>query len=187
MTKHHLVEAISSQTGISKRDLAQWIGTHHSILSRYLAGTRSLPLKAVQQLLFLHQQLADLPELLPAEPVETNTTDWKQQAADCSARLSNLQTRYAAVCLGWQTATKALQLLAALAADTVMLTPKKERWIAEQRYLAEKQAADNNLAARQRLQVQIILLQKEVELYEALAGNIKITPAGVENTVTSIS
>jgi hypothetical protein len=161
MTKQDLVEAISTQTGISKRDLAGWIGTDHSILSRYLSGTRSLPLRALQQLLFLHLQLADLPPL----PATTATTEadrpaWQQLAETCLQKRAVLEAQLVIMQQRWQAAAKALQLLATLAGDTVMLTPKKIRWIAEQRYQAEKVMAECNPAAQQKLAVQIALLQK---------------------------
>jgi hypothetical protein len=171
MTKKDLVDAIGTQTGISKRDLAEWIGTHHSILSRYLAGTRSLPLKAVQQLLFLHQYLADLPPLPSTHPTAENKMEWQKQAENCKQKISGLQTQYTLVLHNRQAAARALQLLATLAADTAMLTPKKQRWIEEQRYQAEKQLAENNLMAQQKLYMQIALLQKEMELCEMLVNN----------------
>lgn len=172
MTKKDLVEAISTQTGISKRDLARWIGTDQSILSRYLNGSRSLPLKALQQLLFLHQQLSDLPALPQESPAANSSADWQTSATACRQRLVVLQARYAAMQQVRNAAAKALQLLAALAEDVVMLTPKKERWIAEQCYLAGKLEAENNLKNQQKLWVQITLLQKEIELYESLANGV---------------
>ncbi len=168
MDKHQLVDTISTQTGISKRDLSLWIGTHHSILSRYLAGTRSLPLKAVQQLLFLHQYLSELPPLPPATPTAENKNEWQEQAQTCQQKLSSLQDRYAEMQLSWQAASKALQLLEVLFADTVTLTPQKQRWIEEQRYLAGKQLAENGVVAQKKLSIQIALLQKEIELCEGL-------------------
>lgn len=173
MTKQDLVDAISTQTGISKRDLAQWIGTHHSILSRYLIGARSLPLQAVQGLLFLYQQLSDLPPLPSAQPTEENKQQWKQRAADCREEWKALQGRYAAVQQNGQMAAKALQLLAELAADTVMLNPKKMRWLEEQRYQAEKLLAANDLAVQQKLVVQIALLEREAALYESLGNGVE--------------
>ena len=175
MTQQELVETICTQTGISKRDLARWIGTDHSVLCRYTAGTRTLPLKAMQQLLFLHQQLSDLPPLPADEPNEhSDKKEWQERASDCAARLKILQEKYKAMGLNREAAAKAQQLLDVLAADTIMLTAKKQRWIDEQRYQAEKLAADNNPAAQKKLLVQIGLIQKELEWYELLLTDSSI-------------
>ena len=170
MNKKDLTDTISLQTGISKRNLAQWIGVSHTLLSKYLTGSRSLPLPAVQGLLFLHQQLSDLPPLPPAIPTQQNKQAWQQQAANCREQVKAVQLRYAAVVQHGQIAARALLLLAGLAADTVMLNPKKRRWLEEQRYQADKLLRANDLAVQQKLAVQIALLQQEAALYEALAN-----------------
>jgi hypothetical protein len=175
MKAQSFVGQISEQTGISKRSLASLTGTHQSILVRFDAGTHSLPVKALPELVKLQEALnntvVDFAEPIPASE---DMADLQMQADWCTAQCYPLQKKLTAMKKAYQQAATTLALMAIYKKEDSTDT-KQQRWIEQQYYEANKKIAANNWAAQFKVSTEIALLQQEAGMCNAAIATANIT------------
>jgi hypothetical protein len=173
MKAQSFVGQISEQTGISKRSLASLTGTHQSILVRFDAGTHSLPVKALPELIKLQQALNNA-EIAEAMPTPEDIASLQEQANWCIAQCFPLQKKLSAMKKAYQQAATTLALMTIYKKEDITDT-KQQRWVEQQYYEANKKIAASNWAAQFKLSTEIALLQQEAGLCNtAIAAATKI-------------
>jgi transcriptional regulator with XRE-family HTH domain len=161
-----MVAFILDKMGISQRNLANFVGTAQSLISRSEAATRNIPPDANLQLINIYTLLSKLPPPSNAKPTTEEKAHCQQQAEWCLAQCHPLQKQLATMLTNYQQADTILQFLNADTTQHTALTDKKQRWIDEQRYQAEKKLAANGWQAQQQLQLKLALLQYEANWYQ---------------------
>jgi hypothetical protein len=174
MKAKSFVGQISEQTGISKRSLASLTGTHQSILVRFDAGTHSLPVKALPELVKLQQALNNT-DIAEAMPTPEDIATLQEQANWCIAQCYPLQKKLAAMKKTYQQASTTLALMAIYKKEDSSTNIKQQRWIEQQYYEANKKIAANNWAAQFKVSTEITLLQQEAGLSNAAIAAANIT------------
>jgi hypothetical protein len=165
MEKQSFIQSICSSTGMSKRSLAGFADTSPSILTRYDAGTRGLPVKALMPLVKIYSGLQAGQDYSGPAPSAEDITEIQAQATWCLAQCHPLQKKLAAMKLNYQQGMATLALLHTLAAEnSSTVTPKKQRWMDDQYYQARKKCRGNGWAAQTKLSTAISLLQFEAAM-----------------------
>jgi hypothetical protein len=142
-------------------------------LVRFDAGTHSLPVKALPELVKLQQALNNT-EIAEPKPSPEDITALQEQAAWCLAQCYPLQKKLAAMKKTYQQAATTLALLANYKKEDIT-DIKQQRWIEQQYYDANKKIAANNWAAQFKLSTEIALLQQEAGLCNAAIAAENIT------------
>jgi transcriptional regulator with XRE-family HTH domain len=156
-----IVQTILTKTGLSQRALARFLNTNDSVLSRYEAATRSMPVNTMLPLVHIQQLLTILPTPPPPSPSAEDIATLQQRAAYCTAQAAVLQQQLQNMQLQYIQAATLLQLIAALQADTTPKTEKQQRWLDEQQYQANKKIAQYGWLPQQQLLNSITLLTQE--------------------------
>jgi len=160
-----IVENILSRIGISQRSLASLVNTNHSLLSRYEAALGSLPVPVMLELANIYTQLVAQPTVPAPTPTAEHLSDMQRQATYCQAMAERAQQQLKTMQLQYQQAGALLQLVDTLDAAPEPKTVKRQRWIDELRYQANKKIAANGWLPQQQLQLKIQLLQTEMAFY----------------------
>jgi transcriptional regulator with XRE-family HTH domain len=161
-----MVAFILDKMGISQRNLANFVGTAQSLISRSEAATRNIPPDANIQLINIYTILSKLHPPSSAKPTEEEKAYCQQQAEWCLAQCHPLQKQLAAMQANYQQADTMPQFLNVYTEQHTALNDKKQRWVDEQRYQAEKKLAANGWLAQQQLQLKLALLQYEANWYQ---------------------
>lgn len=166
----NLAVEVMNSTGLSKLALAAFLQVDNSLLTRYEAGTRTLPAEAMLKLALLYK---NLPQAKPiaASPVAATTgqqQEAQQHAAYCQAKSVQLGRQLAQMRQAHEQAAQLLQLLAILVQQPGEATNKQKSWLDEQEYQAGKKLEKNNWLEQQKLEIKLVLLQQEAKLYSAL-------------------
>jgi hypothetical protein len=159
-----IVEYIIGRVGISLRALASFIDTNHSILSRYEAATRSMPVNTMLPLVHIQQILTTIPSPPPPSPSTEDIATMQQRAAYCTAQAAVLQLQLQNMQLQYTQATTLLQLVTILQAEPTTKTDKQQRWLVEQAYQANKKITQYGWLPQQQLLNSIALLTQEATM-----------------------
>jgi plasmid maintenance system antidote protein VapI len=166
MTDKLFITAFCKQTGLSKRNLASFVGTHQSILSHFETGSRNLSPDALVILAKLYKKASGIKQQMQAKPTLEDKIVRKEQANWCKVQCLPLQKKLNSMIENYQQASTALQLLDSLAKEVDSFTEKKKRWVEEQRYQANKKLQKNGWMEQKKLAIQIKLLVKEAALWQ---------------------
>jgi hypothetical protein len=172
MNKQNFIQHICHSTGLSKRSLAGYADASQSTLSRYGSGTRDLPIKAFLPLVKMHTELqASAAHAQPAA-TEEDIEEVKARAQWCLAQCYPLQKKLASMQLNYQQGIAMLGLLGTLSTENnADITPKKQRWMDDQYFIARKKCASNGWAAQTKITTAIALLQYEAAVLNTVAEN----------------
>jgi transcriptional regulator with XRE-family HTH domain len=161
---------IRTQTGLSQRQLAAFIGKEHTQLHRFESGERTPPADAMQKITLLLQAANQQEESAEPAPLnEAQKKEWQEQAFGCrvqAKKLGRMLQRMEKKALQCRTL---LQVLNVLEKRGGLIT-RQRRWIAEQRYQATGSFITCNDAEQTRLRIRIQLLEMEAELYDAASA-----------------
>lgn len=169
-----LLSSFMQHTGISFRNMGSFLELSPSLLNMHLGSTRSLPAQATlqlalaQQIIVANGQLAAKAAPGPQIMGDGDRAFVKQEAQWCMARCRPLQKKLDSMQQKYRQGAATIPLLNMLEKLPENQTPKKQRWIAEQRYQAEKKMKINNWLAKKKLEMAINLLQHEAALWEAV-------------------
>ncbi len=164
------IAAFCKQTGLSKRNLAAFVGTNQSVLSRFETGSRNLSPDALVTLAKLYKKASAIKVEMQASPTVDDKLFCKEQMRWCKVQCMPLQKKLAIMVENYRQGSTALLLLDAMAKETTALTEKKKRWMEEQRYQAHKKLAKNGWSAQQKLSLQIHLLETEAAFWQRKMG-----------------
>jgi transcriptional regulator with XRE-family HTH domain len=166
MTDKLFITAFCKQTGLSKRNLASFAGTHQSTLSLFETGQRNLAPDALVILAKLYKKASGIKHKMQAKPTFEDKILAKEQANWCKVQCLPLQKKLNSMIENYQQASTALQLLDSLAKEVDSFTEKKKRWVEEQRYHANKKLEKNGWMQQKKVAMQIELLLKEAALWQ---------------------
>jgi hypothetical protein len=170
MEKQSFIQSICSITGMSKRSLAGFVDASPSNLTRYDDGSRGLPAKFLLLLAKMYAELRAAAEHSGPAPSGEEITELQEQAAWCLAQCHPQQKKLEAMKLSYRQGRAVLALLDKLAAEnSSMVTPKKQRWMDEQYFVARKKCSANGWAAQTKLSTAIALLKYEAAMLKAEA------------------
>jgi transcriptional regulator with XRE-family HTH domain len=164
MSDKLFIAAFCKQTGLSKRNLAAFVGTDQSALSRFETGHRNLAPDALVLLAKLYKKASSIKQQMQPSPTPEDKQWRKQQAQWCQLQSKQLQKKLNTIIENYQQASTALQLLDTLTKEVGTFTEKKKRWVEEQRYQANKKLQKNGW-----LQQKKIAIQMQLHLQEAAA------------------
>jgi transcriptional regulator with XRE-family HTH domain len=164
------IAAFCKQTGLSKRNLAAFVGTDQSALSRFETGGRNLAPDALVMLANLYKKASTIKATMQARPTLEDKFFCKEQMQWCRVQSIPLQKKLAIIIENFQQASTALQVLDTLAKETTLKTEKKKRWLEEQRYQANKKWIKNGWMAQQKIRIQIHLLEMEATFWQKNAS-----------------
>ncbi len=163
---------LSKETGISQRQLAKWLQTDHSLLTRMAQGTRTLPsgplLKLVEAWKMLNEfPVPELQDSRHTQDVElfkrlANEWDWKANEKDKQIQYHQLKYRQG---------LRALQWLQTLKQTETPITPKMERWIAESIYQAQQKLQKHGPAVWMPLEIERDMLRMGVARLAELSSD----------------
>jgi hypothetical protein len=142
-------------------------------LVRFDAGTHSLPVKALPELIKLQQALNNA-EIAEATPTRADIAALQEQANWCIAQCFPLQKKLTAMKKAYQQAATTLALMTFYKKEDITDT-KQQRWVEQQYYEANKKMTANNWAAQFKLSTSITLLQQEAVLYSEAIEAATIT------------
>ncbi len=165
MANKSFITEFCRQTGLSKRNLAAFTGTHQSVLSRYESGSRNLPPEALVVLAKLYKKASSITKGTTAKAAVADRAAMKEEANWCRIQCLPLRKQLTAVKENYRQAATALQVLGYIK-EAGPFTGKKQRWLDEQGYQAEKKLAKNNFMVQQKLLVAISLLEHEALLWQ---------------------
>lgn len=155
------ITAFCKQTGLSKRNLAAFVGTHQSTLSHFETGYRNLSPDALVILAKLYKKASGIKQQMQDKPSFEDKMLAKEQTNWCKVQCLPLQKKLNSIIENYRQASTALQLLDTLAKEADSFTERKKRWVEEQRYQAGKKLQKNGWMQQKKLAVQIELLLKE--------------------------
>jgi hypothetical protein len=171
MEKETMIEHFCRLTGLSKRSLAAFLDTDQSLLSRVDSGGRSLPTNALLQMTALYKLATAGANSLAQAPPDPVTA--AEKTAWCITQCIPLYKQLHTTQENCRQAALALQLLETCEKADDQLPPKKQRWITEQRYQAQKKLQANGWLPQKQLTIKIALLQHEAQLWhESIEENI---------------
>jgi plasmid maintenance system antidote protein VapI len=160
-----LPESLVSLTGVTLQDLASYIEVNPSNLSRFIDNTRTLPALALIKMAEMFTFLHGLPTHEPLPLSTEERTQLQEMAANCEFKRKKLEMQLTKVQQRYAQGLRMLQLLPTLEAKPENATERRQRWLAEQQYQAEKSIKDNGLVLQKKLTVSIALLQQEADAY----------------------
>jgi transcriptional regulator with XRE-family HTH domain len=166
MASKSFISEFCRQTGLSKRNLAAFTGAHQSVLSRYESGSRNLPPEALVVLAKLYKKASSITKGTTAKAAVADRAAMKEEANWCRIQCLPLRKQLTAVKENYRQAATALLVLDSYIKEAGPFTGKKQRWLDEQGYQAEKKLAKNNFMVQQKLLVTISLLEHEALLWQ---------------------
>ena len=166
-----MVNSFLEQFGITQRALAKYIGSEHSVVSRYIANGKYLQPHAVTEF-YKIQMLALTLKLQPAmpQPTEKEKATMLKDAAFYKAKCTPIQKKLDLVKARYQQGVNLLQLLAELGPAPEGSPPAQQRWIDSQEYRANLKIKANGWRAQNKLQMAIDMLQYQAGLCEAVVN-----------------
>ncbi len=159
-----VTQRICAKTGLSLRTLAALVDADQSLLSKYELGTRTLPSDALLQLVKLSTQLNALPVIEPPVLTTEEKEYLQQHVQNCRVQITQLKKQLNAVKENYRHATTMLMVLPLLAQNALYTTTKKQRWIEEQQYQAEKKLKANGPLLQRKLEIEIGGLEEVVRM-----------------------
>jgi transcriptional regulator with XRE-family HTH domain len=166
MANNSFITEFCKQTGLSQRNLAAFTGAHQSVLSRYESGSRNLPPEALVVLAKLYKKASSITKRTTAKAAVADKAAMKEEANWCRIQCLPLRKQLTAIKENYRQAATALLVLDSYIKEAGPFTGKKQRWLDEQHYQAEKKLAKNNFMVQQKLLVTINLLEHEATLWE---------------------
>jgi transcriptional regulator with XRE-family HTH domain len=164
------IAAFCKQTGLSKRNLAAFVGTDQSALSRFETGSRNLSPDALVMLATLYKKASTIKAEIQARPALADKKFCKEQIRWCKVQCLPLQKKLTGIIENYRQASTALLLLDTISKETSTFSEKKKRWMEEQRYQAHQKLKKNDWMAQQKLTLQIQLLETEAAFWQAIAS-----------------
>ncbi|MCW3089426.1 MAG: hypothetical protein JWP81_495 [Ferruginibacter sp.] len=167
-----LVGVFMEHTGINFRDLGNFLEVSPTLLHLHAANTRSLPSNAMlplalsQKIISKQLKAAPTAKRNQSKPTAAEVTFVKKEAQWCLARCRPLEKKLAIIKEKYRQGAATDLLLQTLAGLPVSQTRKRQRWIEEQRYQAQKKMETNHWMLQKKLEVAIGLLQFEANLWE---------------------
>lgn len=164
-----LIATICERLGISQQKLSVLICAPRITVTKAAAGERDLTYEPTMALVQLYTLIENLPAPnIIATPANSEVqAEMMQHLQECRYNLVTHKKQLLQMQKRDNQATCLLQTLSALTGNEKLNgSPRQKNWQEELQFQAEKKLAANSPAKQKKLEIEITLLYKEIELYE---------------------